>query len=318
MRILAPLLVLSVLGLVALRWLADPRRQRDRVWIEGAWDLAVHRTDVKERLTARLEDDLARHGEDPETRWFAARAWLKIGELDRALDAVWGDPALAAAPGTAHRLRRPPAARPGVRRRRAARQSPRGRGHGVAHPGRGRRRAGRGLARHDDPRPHAGRLDGRALRHLPLRHPGRAFQRRPGVAGARGAPLGRRGVPDRRGTGGVSRALRRPGAARGDRPARRRPHPAAHRLVHRLRRARPLGGRPRARRARRPPPPPLPLAGRGGRRTTQAWSRRASSPPDGGRCARRSPPTWENAASGPTWGSPGAGPSCASGTPTRS
>lgn len=104
MRILAPLLVLALVGLVALRWMADPRRDRERTWIAGSWDLALQRPDVKERLTGRLEGHLERYGDEAGTRWFAARAWMKIGEVGRAIDAVWTSPDLAAAPGTAHRF----------------------------------------------------------------------------------------------------------------------------------------------------------------------------------------------------------------------
>ena len=104
MRILAPLLVLTLIGTVVVRWISDPVADRDRAWITGSWDLASQRADVKERLVARLEALEDRDGEDAETRWFAARAWLKLGEIGRALDAVWTAPALADAPGTAQRF----------------------------------------------------------------------------------------------------------------------------------------------------------------------------------------------------------------------
>jgi hypothetical protein len=106
MRILAAIVLTVLAAVVVGHQVTGPGRDRARAEIAGTWDLAAYRPETRVQLLERVERYLERFGDDPEERWFAARAFLKVDAIDRAIDAVWEDEALAAAPGTARRFGR--------------------------------------------------------------------------------------------------------------------------------------------------------------------------------------------------------------------
>lgn len=103
-RLLPPLVVVLILGVVAWRVSQDPRRERERGWIQAQWHTAEgdpHRT---QQIAADIERYLERYGHVEADRWFAARAFMELGVPAAGFEAIWGAPDLRAQPDTARRL----------------------------------------------------------------------------------------------------------------------------------------------------------------------------------------------------------------------
>ena len=94
----APLVLLLVFALVVARCVQEPSRAESRARISGL---------VQGRQMERARADLAAYLErfhDEEDHWFAARAYLRMGQPVAGIDAIWKHPVLPSRPGTARRF----------------------------------------------------------------------------------------------------------------------------------------------------------------------------------------------------------------------
>lgn len=105
MRVLAPVIVILVFGIVLFRLAGNPERAWERERIAATWDVAAVRPEAdRKAFLERVARFVDAAGGDAESRWFAARAYVKADAVVRAIDSVWGSADPGEVPGTARRF----------------------------------------------------------------------------------------------------------------------------------------------------------------------------------------------------------------------
>ncbi|MHC5009830.1 MAG: hypothetical protein ACYTG6_02645 [Planctomycetota bacterium] len=103
-RLLPPLIVLLILGGVAVRYALRPQRETERARIEAR----LTSTGLTRRQREDQESEISRYlevyGTRAEDRWFVARAFMKLGRLDRAVATIWDEPLTAEDPAATARF----------------------------------------------------------------------------------------------------------------------------------------------------------------------------------------------------------------------